>query len=96
IELQEQAEDAGEAGELKARLEANPDDHQSRFDLATALVAEGNHAAAIDALLELFRRDREWNDGAAKDQLFKLFESLGPKDPLTLSGRRRLSSMIFV
>ncbi len=95
IELQEQASGAGEAGELRAKLEADPDDHQSRFDLALALMGAGDNAGAVEELLELFRRDREWNDGAAKDQLFKLFDSLGPKDPLTLAGRRRLSSMIF-
>ncbi|MEM9371707.1 MAG: co-chaperone YbbN [Pseudomonadota bacterium] len=95
IELQEQAEDAGEVGELKSKLKSDPDDHQARFDLATALLGTNDNAGAIDELLELFRRDREWNDGAAKDQLFKLFDSLGPKDPLTQSGRRRLSSMIF-
>ncbi|MEM7177456.1 MAG: co-chaperone YbbN [Pseudomonadota bacterium] len=95
IELQEQASGAGEAGELRAKLDANPDDHQSRFDLALALMGSGDNAGAVEELLELFRRDREWNESAAKEQLFKLFESLGPKDPLTLAGRRRLSSMIF-
>jgi putative thioredoxin len=95
IELAEQAEGAGEVGELRARLEANPDDHQARYDLALALIAHGDRAGAVEELLELFRRDREWNDGAAKEQLMKLFETLGPKDPVTKSGRRRLSSMIF-
>ncbi|MEM8841732.1 MAG: co-chaperone YbbN, partial [Pseudomonadota bacterium] len=93
IELQEQASGAGEAGELRAKLDADPDDHQSRFDLALALMGSGDNAGAVEELLELFRRDREWNESAAKEQLFKLFESLGPKDPLTLAGRRRLSSM---
>ena len=60
-----------------------------------ALVAKGDAPAAIDTLLELFRRDREWNDGAAKTQLFKLFDSLGPKNEAATKGRRRLSSMIF-
>ncbi len=95
IELAEQTQDTGEAAELRARLEADPDDHQTRFDLALALVAKGEREAAVDELLELFRRAPEWNDGAAKEQLFKLFESFGPKDPVTLKGRRRLSSMIF-
>ncbi len=95
IELAEQTQDTGEAAELGARLEADPDDHQARFDLALALVAKGEREAAVDELLELFRRAPEWNDGAAKEQLFKLFESFGPKDPVTLKGRRRLSSMIF-
>jgi putative thioredoxin len=95
IDLAEAAADAGEVGELTAALERDPDDHQARFDLALALVARGEQAAAIDALLELFRRDREWNEGAAKAQLFKLFDSLGPKSELAQKGRRRLSSMIF-
>ena len=95
IELAEQAADAGETGELKARLESNPDDHQARFDLAVALAGAGQNEESIDELLDLFRRDREWNDGAAKEQLFKIFDALGPKDPVALAGRRRLSSMIF-
>jgi putative thioredoxin len=95
IELAEASADVGEAGELTARLERDPGDHQARFDLAMALVGKGDQAGAIDQLLELFRRDREWNDGAAKAQLFKLFDSLGPKSEAAQKGRRRLSSMIF-
>ena len=79
----------------RAAVERNPNDHQARYDLAMALVGEGDQAGAIEALLELFRRDREWNDGAAKTQLFKLFDSLGPKSEAAQKGRRRLSSMIF-
>ncbi|MDT8345846.1 MAG: tetratricopeptide repeat protein, partial [Thermohalobaculum sp.] len=77
------------------RLDANPADHQARYDLALALIAEKDTEGAIDQLLELFRRDREWSEAAARTQLFKLFDTLGPKDPLTQKGRRRLSSMIF-
>lgn len=95
IELAEQTRETGEEADLEARLEANPDDHQARYDLALALLAGKDREGAVETLLELFRRDAEWNDGAAKAQLFKLFDSFGPKDPLTLSGRRRLSSMIF-
>jgi putative thioredoxin len=95
VELAEMTQDTGDAAPLKACLEADPGDHQARFDLALALLAGNDADGAIETLLELFRRDREWNDGAAKEQLFKLFDSLGPNDPLTLKGRRRLSSMIF-
>ena len=96
VELAEQAAGAsGEAETLRARLVENPDDHQARYDLALALVAAGDHAGAVEELLELFRRDREWNDGAAKTQLMTLFDSLGPKDPVAQKGRRRLSSLIF-
>lgn len=96
IELAEQAAGAGETEELRAKLDANPDDHETRFDLATALMGAGDAEGAVNELLDLFRRDREWNDGAAKAQLFKIFESLGDKDPVALTGRRRLSSMIFM
>ncbi|MGV6811482.1 MAG: thioredoxin [Brevirhabdus sp.] len=95
LDLAAQAADAGPAAELKATVEANPDDHQARFDLATALYADGQVEEAIDELLEIFRRDREWNDGAAKTQLFTIFDALKPEDPVVLNGRRKLSSMIF-
>ncbi|NBC96918.1 MAG: thioredoxin [Deinococcus-Thermus bacterium] len=95
VELARQAEKAGPVGDLRARLEANPDDHQTRFDLATALHAGGQTEEAVEELLELFRRDREWNDGAAKAQLLKIFEALPATDPVVQKGRRRLSSMIF-
>jgi putative thioredoxin len=95
LDLAEAAAEAGETAELRAKLAADPDDHQARFDLATALLAAKDNAGAIDELLELFRRDREWNEGAARTQLIKIFDSLGPKDPLAAKGRRRLSSMIF-
>jgi putative thioredoxin len=95
IDLAEASAGAGEAGQLAAALERDPNDHQARFDLAMALVAKGDAEGAIEALLELFRRDREWNDGAAKTQLFKLFDSLGPKSEAAAKGRRKLSSMIF-
>lgn len=95
IDLAEQAETAGETDELRARIAANPDDHEARFELSVALSASGDHAGAIEELLELFRRDREWNDGAAREQMMTIFDTLGPKDPVGLRGRRRLSSMIF-
>ena len=95
IALARQAEAAGPVADLKAAVEADPDAHQARFDLATALQAQGDTEGAIDHLLELFRRDREWNDGAARAQLFTIFDAAGPKDPAVLKGRRKLSSMIF-
>jgi putative thioredoxin len=95
IELLETTEEAGDVAEFRTALEADPDDHQARFDLATALLASDDVQGAVDELLELFRRDRDWNDDAARQQLFKIFESLGPKDPVGLAGRRRLSSMLF-
>ncbi|NNF24413.1 MAG: thioredoxin [Rhodobacteraceae bacterium] len=95
LELARQAEDAGPVTELRAAVEANPDDHQARFDLAQALHASGEVEEAVTELLELFRRDREWNDAAAKTQLFTIFDALKPQDPIALNGRRKLSSMIF-
>lgn len=94
-DLAEQAAKAGPVADLQARVEADPSDHQARYDLATALVASGDAEGAVDHLLELFRRDREWNDGAAKAQLLTIFEAAGPKDPVALRGRRRLGSMIL-
>ncbi len=95
IELKEAGAGVGPAADLRAALDRDPDDHQARLDLALALSAQGAQEEAIDELLELFRRDREWNDGAAKTQLFKLFDSLGAKSPAVQKGRRKLSSMIF-
>ena len=95
LELARQAAKAGPEAELRAAVEADPTNHQARFDLAAALLATDNAKEAIDQLLELFRRDREWNGGAAKTQLFTIFEALKPQDPIVLAGRRRLSSMIF-
>ncbi|TFL20020.1 tetratricopeptide repeat protein [Jannaschia formosa] len=95
LALARQAASAGPVAELTAAVEADPDDHQARFDLALALQATGDTKGAIDMLLELFRRDREWNEGAARTQLFTIFDAAGPKDPAVLAGRRRLSSMIF-
>ena len=80
---------------LEARLDANPADQQARFDLAVALAARGQKAEAVEHLLDLVRRERNWNDEAARKQLVQLFEAWGPKDPATVDGRRRLSSLLF-
>lgn len=93
--LARQADEVGPLAELQSAVAANPDDLQARFDYAKALYAAGQAEAAIEELLDLFRRDREWNDGAAKAQLFTIFDALKPTDPLVQKGRRRLSSMIF-
>jgi len=86
---------SGAVGELRARLAADPNDHQARLDLATALFAAGEREAAIDELLDVVKRAREWNEQAARKQLVKFFEAMGPTDPLTLTARRRLSSILF-
>ncbi|WP_347267834.1 co-chaperone YbbN [Paracoccus sp. (in: a-proteobacteria)] len=95
LQLARQAASAGPLDELRHRVEANPTDQQARFDYATALHAGGEVEAAIDQLLDCFRRDRDWNGGAAKAQLLTVFDALKPTDPLAQKGRRRLSSLIF-
>ena len=96
LELAEQAQKAmGSVGKLRTRLEQNADDHEARLELATALFGAGERDSAIDELLTLFKRDRNWDDQAARRQLVKFFEVMGPTDPLTLSARRRLSSLMF-
>ena len=95
IELARQAAKAGPVDELRALLAKDPANRQVMFDLATALHASGDVEGAVNMLLDLFKLDREWNDGAARAQLFIIFEALKPQDPIVLAGRRRLSSMIF-
>jgi putative thioredoxin len=95
LELAEQAQSLGPIVELEQKVAANPRDHQARYDLALALNAEGNREGALDQLLEVVRRDRKWNDDAARKQLVQLFEAWGPTDEATVAGRRRLSSILF-
>ena len=80
---------------VRARLQADPDDHAARYDLATGLSASGERAAAADALLDILRRERDWNGGAARLQLIKFFEAWGLDDPVTLASRRRMSALLF-
>jgi len=86
---------AGEVGKLEARLAADPKDHQARLDLAVALFAAGDREKAIDQLFEIIKRDRAWNEEAARRQLLKFFEAIGLADPLTVAARRRLSTILF-
>ena len=95
IELARQAANAGPEAELRAALAKDPSNRQAMYDLATALHAAGDVQGAVDLLLDLFKLDREWNEGAAKAQLITIFGALKPQDPIALAGRRRLSSMIF-
>ena len=96
LELAEQADKAmGESAQFRARLEKDANDHEARFELATALFGAGRREEGIDELLTLFRKDRAWNEEAARKQLVKFFEVMGPTDPLTLASRRRLSSLMF-
>jgi putative thioredoxin len=95
LELAEAGASAGEIPELTEKLARDEDDHQARFDLAMALYAANRPEQAADELLEIIRRDRGWDDEGARKQLVKFFEAWGPKDPLTLQARRRLSSLLF-
>ena len=85
----------GALAQYQARLAADPNDHQARFDLATALNAADQREEAADALLEIIRRDRKWNDEAARTQLLKFFESWGLMDEASVAARRKLSALIF-
>ena len=96
LELKQQALSSGPTDSLAERVRNNPGDLQARFDLAIALYSSNKTEEAIDELLEVFKRDQEWNDGAAKSQLLKIFNSMKPEDPLVLKSRRRLSSLIFL
>jgi putative thioredoxin len=95
IELTNQAEGIGELNDLRKLLSTDVNNHQVRFDLALALFTKGETSEAIQELLIIFRVDQEWNDDAARQQLFKFFDILGGEDPITLSGRRQLASMLF-
>ncbi len=95
LELARQAGDAGDIGELRRAVETDPNDHQSRFDLAQALVGQSAREEAVDHLLEIVKRDRQWNEEAARKQLLTLFDAFGVADPLTAASRRRLSTLLF-
>ena len=95
LDLARLAAKAGDVSKLEAKVNAAPGDHQARIDYALALAAGGKKAEALDQLLEAVRRDRKWNEEAARKQLVQLFEAWGPKDEATLEGRRRLSSILF-
>jgi len=95
LELAEQAKSVGPIGELEQKVAANPADHQARFDLAVALNAKGKRAEAAEHLLSIVKRDRKWNDDAARKQLVQFFDAWGFDDPAAVEGRKKLSSILF-
>jgi putative thioredoxin len=95
LELAEQAKSVGPIEELEQKIKANPLDHQARFDLAVAMNGKNRRPEAVDHLLEIVRRDRKWNEDGARKQLVQFFEAWGPTDEATVSGRKRLSSILF-
>ena len=95
LDLAEKASSVGDLSALEAKVAADAKDHQARYDLAVALNATGRREEALDHLLEIVRRDRKWNDEAARKQLVQFFEAWGTTDEMTVQGRRRLSSILF-
>ncbi|WP_374630781.1 thioredoxin [Ferrovibrio sp.] len=86
---------AGQLAPLEAAVAANPADHQARYDYAIALVGDNRQEEAMDHLLQIVKRDRKWNDEAARKQLLQMFEAMGPMDPLVVDARRKLASILF-
>ena len=95
LDLADRAANVVDTSALEARLTSNPADHEARLEFAVATGGNGDKERAVEELIELFRRDRNWNDGAARKQLVQFFEAWGPKDPHTLDGRRKLSALMF-
>jgi putative thioredoxin len=95
LEVAEQARSVGPLAELEQKVQADPADHQARFDLATALNAKGKRIEAVDQLLAIVKRDRQWNEDGARKQLVQFFDAWGPADEATVEGRKRLSSILF-
>ena len=95
LDLAEQASAVGDLGDLTRRLEADPDDHQARFDLAVALNGQGKRQEAADELLAIIKRDRTWNEDGARKQLLQFFDAWSLMDPVTLAARRKLSTLLF-
>jgi len=95
LKLMTEAAALGGPADLARKLDKNPDDHQSRFDLALALNADGKRVEAAEQLVTLMKRDRTWNEDGARKKLLDFFEAWGAKDPATLKGRRLLSALLF-
>jgi putative thioredoxin len=95
LELARKTPLAADTSGFEAALAASPNDHQARYDLALALNAAGDKQGAVDNLLDIMKRNRAWNEEAARKQLVQFFEAWGPKDEMTLVGRRRLSALLF-
>ena len=95
LELARKTPSEGDVATLKERIEADPNDHQARFDLALALNAKGDRDDALEQLLTIIRKQRAWNDDAARKQLLQLFDAWGAEDPAAVRGRQKLSSILF-
>ena len=95
LDIAEQAASVGDVAGLQRRVAQEPKNHQARFDLALALNAKGNREEAANALLEIIKADRKWEEDGARKQLVQFFEAWGPMDADTLAARRKLSGLLF-
>ena len=95
LKLKEQAGKLGDVDALIASIDADPDNHTKRFDLSLVLAAHGRHEEAVDHLISIMRKERLWNDEAARKQLLQFFEAWGAMHPASIAGRRKLSSVLF-
>jgi putative thioredoxin len=95
LAIAEMAPVAGETADLERRIAADAEDHEARYELAAALMAQGERDRAADALLESIARDRDWNEGAARKRLLQFIEAVGLEDPWAGTQRRRLSAILF-
>ncbi len=95
IELMGNAPSSDEFADAQRAVDADPDNHEARFDLAGKLAAAGRNGDAVDHLLAILSKDLQWGEGKAREMLLTVFEAAGPKDPVTIEGRRRLSSLMF-
>ncbi len=95
IALARDARPMADLSGLEARVAADPDDQEARFELAAGLMGNGDRDGAADMLLESVRRDRSWNEGAARAQLLTIFEAVGLEDPWVAAQRRKLSQILF-
>jgi putative thioredoxin len=95
LALADVAKPNAETAALEQRIAADPDDQEARFELAGALMAGGDRDGAADQLLDAIRRDRAWNEGAARKRLLQFMEVVGLEDPWSAAQRRRLSAILF-
>jgi putative thioredoxin len=95
LALAQDARPVDDLAGLKAKVDAHPDDHAARFELAGGLMASGDRDGAAQALLDIIRAEKDWNDGAARAQLLKMFDAIGLEDPWVAATRRKLSAVLF-
>lgn len=95
VEMAQEVAKLGDPNALQARIDSDENDHEARADLAKIFAAQGQRDEAVDALISIMRKDREWQEDGARKMLLDFFEAWGPADPASSSGRRKLSSILF-